>query len=105
METTTAIARDQGFTVTPIGPHSISIRRGNWTLSLLMGVFTTYCDFIAIAEPVTESATQLALLRDVPWWSGMISANRVRRKSVRLLGAIQAKLGSMGMKSSDREWF
>lgn len=101
IDVTTAIATEQDYEVAALGPHSISIKKGSLSLSYWFRLFTAYCDFVAIAEPLREGVCQLTFLRSVPHWAGMMSVDKVRWKSAKLLDGIRAGFRARGVKCSD----
>lgn len=97
IESAARTAQGLGFEVLPSSPRSLAIRRGNLLLSIFLGAFVAYCDFLATAESQPDGTTRLSLQRNTPWWTGVIGVSRVKKKARELADTISRNITAEGM--------
>lgn len=74
-------ARFQGFGVAPAGEWSFELSQGSLFVSILLGAFIAYCKFQLHITSAPDGNTVVTLIRNKPWWTGVIGVKRVKKKA------------------------
>jgi len=81
-----------GFRTHPTSPWSFSAQKGNLAVSILFGAFIAYCNFNVYVSQSPDGNTAVSIVRNSPWWTGVIGVRRVRRRADELGNAIAGTL-------------
>ena len=88
-------AEDLGFSVWSRGDGVFAAGKGNLAVSILVGAFVAYCNFMIWVDEVGDE-TEIRLDRNTPWWTGLIGVNRVKNKAKELANAIADEIEDGG---------
>ncbi len=94
-------ARGEEFAVAMEPDGRLAARRGNFALSIVLGAFIAYCDFKFTLAPAGSDTVRLSLVRNNPWWTGLIGISRVKKAATRLADAVQRALGPRVISRTD----
>ncbi len=80
---------------------TLQVGKGNLVASIFVGAFIAYCNFVAT---ISESAgtTRLHIVRNTPWWTGLIGVKRVKTRCHELGGQVAEELESQGFNITSR---
>ena len=81
------VATEEGFHVVEIDDYHFEAKRGSLPLSIFFGAWVAYCDFKVEVEAF-DDATDLALTRNNPWWTGLIGISRCKSWAKHLVDEI-----------------
>ena len=88
-------AQDKGFAVEKIGDRRFTARKSSMAVSILLGAFVAYCDFVVAVEDY-DHETELVLERNSPWWTGVIGVHRVKSWATDLVKTIGDSIEDAG---------
>jgi hypothetical protein len=94
-------ARAEQFDVAMEPDGLLAVRRGSFALSIVLGAFIAYCDFKFMLEPAVGDTVRLSLVRNNPWWTGLIGISRVKKAAARLADAVHRALGPRVVSRTD----
>jgi hypothetical protein len=83
------VARDLDFGIVREDDFTFSAGKGNLVVSILLGAFIAYCNFLVeIAPGKYDGEVEIIINRNSPWWTGIIGINRVKKRAKELAGKI-----------------
>ncbi len=86
------MSQQLGFRLRPTSPWSFGAQKGNLAVSILLGAFIAYCNFNVYINQNPDGNTGLSIIRNSPWWTGVIGVRRVKRRADELGNAISQAL-------------
>jgi hypothetical protein len=85
-------ATQLGFKLKPTSPWSFDAQKGNFAVSILFGAFVAYCNFNVYINQLPDGNTGISIVRNKPWWTGVIGVKRVKNRADELGKAIGGAL-------------
>lgn len=82
-------ARCLRFAAHPHDDGELTVQKGNFAASLLLGAIFPYCNFRLRAERAGLGQTEVTLERNHPWWSGPTGIGRVKEHAKELADALE----------------
>jgi hypothetical protein len=67
-----------------LNDRELSVRKGSFTASVLVGPLLAYCDFRVSVESRRDGTVEILLERNNPWWAGIIARNRIASRAKEL---------------------
>ena len=71
---------------------SYDAQKGNYAVSILFGAFVAYCNFNVYINQLPDGNTGVSIVRNKPWWTGVIGVKRVKNRADELGKAIGGAL-------------
>jgi hypothetical protein len=95
VDTVRAVARDLGFEVFREDDWELRAQKGSLAASIFLGAFVLYCNFqIYIEEKRGDIA--ITIVRNSPWWTGLIGISRVKSMFKKLADLIEDDIEDQG---------
>ena len=104
-KTAKEVAESLKFRVDETDLFNFRLKKGNFAVSLIAGAFIVYCDFTVELEEDEVGNTTCIMVRNVPWWTGLIGINRVKNAAKSLVEDIADELQESGAIVRNREEF
>jgi hypothetical protein len=86
------MAQQLGFKLRPTSPWSYGAQKGSLAVSILFGAFIAYCNFNVYVNQMPDGNTGVSIIRNKPWWTGVIGVKRVKNRADELGNAIGGAL-------------
>lgn len=93
LEAVKATAKAEQFEVSTDPDGRLSAKKGNFAASIVLGAFIAYCDFKFATQP-DGGNTRLTMIRNNPWWTGLIGISRVKKAATKFADGIQQSAGA-----------
>ncbi len=91
-----------GFEIDAEGKRRLTVRKGSFAMSILLGVFVVYANADVFATNVDDGEVRLTFEWGTTWWQGVFGPMRTKTAMNELIDRVEDELEDAGFKVTER---